>query len=226
MKKLFFIALALTLAACSGYQPVPPTPQPTAIPPTPVIQVQTVVVEITSTSPPPTPIPTLTPVPTQAPTQTPTQPAPTETPTQAVPAGPTLSVSTQSTGTISIPSSFNGPVLTNITVSTNWFSLRCNPKTIVFDLFTTDVYITQVELYYRIRDKHSTYVPDWSRAASLETDGGNHFWLTFSGEQVTPDNRKASGWFDFQFVGINKLGDVVGRSEHITNIVSYAIDCQ
>ncbi len=220
MKKLILIALALTLAACSGYQPVPPTPQPTAIPPSPVVKLQTVVVVITSTSLPPTSIPTVTPAPTEAPTLPPA----TATSTQA--SGPTLpSVPTISSGVINIPFSFNGPVFTNITVSTNWFSLRCNPKTITFDLYATDVYITQVELYYRIRDKHSTEIPEWSRGASLETDGGSHFWLTFSGEQVPPDNRKANGWFDFQFVGVNKLGQVVGRSDHIENIVSYAFDC-
>jgi hypothetical protein len=81
-------------------------------------------------------------------------------------------------------------------------------------------------MYYRIRDKRSTEIPGWSRAVSLETDGGNHFWVTYSGEQVPPDNRKAAGWFDFQFVGVNNLGQVVGRSERITNIVSYALDCQ
>jgi len=235
MKKLIFLALALTLAACSGYQPVPPTPQPTAIPPTPIIQVQTVVVQITATSLPPTAIPTVTPIPTETPTQPPT-PVPatdaptqvpvTETATQAIPAGPTLSVPTLSTGLVSIPQSFNGPVFTNVTVSTNWFSLRCNPTSITFDLFSTNVYITQVELYFRLRDKHSTEIPSWIRGATLQTDGGNHFWLTFTGEQVPPDHRKAQGWFDFQFVGINRLGDVVGRSEQIENIVSYAIDCQ
>ena len=222
MKKLILIALALTLAACSGYQAVPPTSQPTAIPPTPVIQVQTVVVMITPTPLPPTPIPTVTPVPTEAPTLAPA----TDVPTQAAASGPTLSVPTQSTGVVNIPTLFNGPVFTNMTVSTNWFSLRCNPKAITFDLYSTDVYITQVEFYYRIRDKHSAEIPDaYVRGGSLETDGGNHFWLTYTGEQVNPDNRKYDGWFDFQFVGVNKLGQVVGRTERIESIVSYAIDC-
>lgn len=216
MNKTILTALVLILTGCSAFQPA--APQPTAEPPTPVILVQTVMVMVTPTSPPPTPIPTDTPAP-----PAPTLPPPTDT---SAPLGAPTSLGAPTlSGPISVPVSLNGSVFTNITVSSNWFSLRCHPKTITFDLYTTDVYITQVELYYRIRDKHSTVVPEWSRAASLETDGGNHFWLTYGAEDVKPDNRKRAGWFDFQFVGVNKVGDVVGRSQRIEGLVSFYIDC-
>jgi hypothetical protein len=112
-----------------------------------------------------------------------------------------------------------------MTVSSDTFSLRCAPKEITFDVTATDIYITRVDFYYRIRDKHSNYIPEWSLGGTLETDGGSHFWLTYSGESVKADNRKDFGWFDLQFVGMNKLGQVVGRTEKIVDLVSYTIDC-
>jgi hypothetical protein len=82
-----------------------------------------------------------------------------------------------------------------------------------------------VEFYYRLRDKHSNDVPEWSRGSNLEWDGGGHFFLTYNAEQVVPDNRKADGWFDVQFVGLNKLGQVVGRTDKIVDLITYTLDC-
>ncbi|GAB4503794.1 MAG: hypothetical protein Fur0043_07860 [Anaerolineales bacterium] len=219
MKKLLFFLLVLGLTACSAVPTQPPAPQPTPVPPTPQVVIVTVEVPVQPTQAPPSPIPTVTPLP--PPTEIPTQPVE---PTQPAAAAPTSAQPTAS-GPISIPAEFNGPVFANITVSTNTFSLRCAPKEISFDLYATDIYITRVDFYYRIRDKHSNDIPEWSLGGTLETDGGNHFWLTYSGESVKPDNRKDFGWFDLQFVGMNKLGQVVGRTEKIVDLISYTIDC-
>lgn len=217
MKKLLFIFLVLGLSACSAVPTQPPAPQPTPVPPTAEVIIVTVEVPVLPTQGPPSPVPSVTPLPpTEVPTQAaePTQPA--AAPTSAQPAA---------SGPISIPAEFNGPAFANMTVSSDTFSLRCAPKEITFDVTATDIYITRVDFYYRIRDKHSNYIPEWSLGGTLETDGGNHFWLTYSGESVKPDNRKDFGWFDLQFVGMNKLGQVVGRTEKIVGLVSYTIDC-
>lgn len=219
MKKLLFFLLVLGLTACSAAPTQPPAPQPTAVPPTPQVVIVTVEVPVQPTQAPPSPIPTVTPLP--PPTEIPTQAVE---PTQPAAAAPTSAQPTAN-GPLSIPAELNGPVFANITVSSNVFSLRCQPKEITFDLYATDIYITRVDFYYRIRDKHSNYIPEWSLGGTLETDGGNHFWLTYSGESVKADDRKAFGWFDLQFVGMNKLGQVVGRSEKIVGLISYNIDC-
>jgi len=225
MKKMVLILLVLGLSACSALPTQPPAPQPTPIPPTPQVIIETVIVTVLPTQAPPSPIPSVTPLPppTEVPTLAasptlpiaPTEPQPESTASQAAaPSGP-----------VNVPADFNGFVFTNITASTNTFSLRCPPKEITFDVTATDKYITRVDFYYRIRDKHSDYIPEWSLGGTLETDGGDHFWLTYSGESVKADNRKEYGWFDFQFVGMNKLGQVVGRTEKITDLVSYTINC-
>lgn len=218
MKRLTLILLAILLAGCTAFQPVPPTPQPTPVPPTPQVILATVIVTVIPTDAPTmVPVPTITPLPTlDLPTQTslpPVTPA-TETP---LPVGG---------GPVTVPDSLlGGPAFGSITFSGSRFSLRCEPKSITFDLTVSDLNISVVEFYYRIRDKNSTFVPDWSRGGNLTAESGGHFFLTYGADEVVPDNRKANGWFDIQFVGLNKLGQVVGRTEKIVELVTYTIDC-
>ena len=216
MKRLTLILLVFLLAGCSALQPVPPTPQPTPIPPTPQVILATVLVTVI-----PTDAPTLVPVPTNTPL--PTLDLPTQTIAEVTPA--TETSTPVGGGPVTVPASLNGSSFASITLSGSRFSLRCEPKTIFFDLTVSDLNVSVVEFYYRIRDKASTYVPDWSRGASLQADNGGHFFLTFGADQVVPDNRKANGWFDIQFVGLNKLGQVVGRTEKIVDLVTYTLDC-
>jgi hypothetical protein len=221
MKKFLIILFALALTACAAPQAAPPVEQPS-----PVVVVNTVVVTAVPTDAPPTPIPSVTPLPPTA-TLAPTLPPPTEAPTQesAQPQEAASAAATTS-GPIQIDPKFNGQSFEKITISGDKFSLNCKPREISFDVYSTNVYIVRTDLYIRIRDKHSTAPEPWALAGTMQTDGGNHFWMTLKGDQVKADLRKYQGWFDFQFVGVNKLGDVVDRSEKITDIVTYTINCQ
>jgi len=226
MKKIILISLAFMLAACGIVQPVQQA-QPTPI----IATVLVTVIAPTAVVIPPTLIPLPTQAPTLPPTEVPTQVPPTQVaPTEAAQPTPTSqatqSITTISTGPVTIAPSFNGGSFTNITASTGLFYLRCAPKEISFDVTTTDVYITTVEMYFRLRDKHSTDIPGWSWAGTLDTDGLYHFWITVSGESINPDLRKQQGWYDVQFVGLNKTGEAIGRTEKIVDVLSYAIDCK
>lgn len=220
MKKVIVLSLivAVALAACDAmYAPTQaPVAEPTVVPPTAEVVVVTVEVPVLPSEAPPTPIPSVTPLP--PPTDAPTQEA-------AAPTEPPAPAGQPASGPVTIDASMSGGVFENVSVSGDTFALRCGAKEITFDATSTDIYITQVDLYYRIRDKHSNFVPSWAYAATFETDGGNHFWLTYSAESVKPDNRKAQGWFDFQLVGINKYGNVIGRTEHIEGLITYMTDC-
>jgi hypothetical protein len=59
----------------------------------------------------------------------------------------------------------------------------------------------------------------------MQSSGDGIFSLTVSGESIHPDLRKELAWFDFQLVGLNKGGGVVGRTEKIVQQVTYTIDC-
>lgn len=219
MKKIAILLLAIVLVACSA--PAAPTQAPVAavIEPsaTPVVIVQTVVVEATQAPtevPPPTAIP-----PTAAPvvvtvvveaTVAPVQPAPVQ------PSGDAL---------IALDEALGKGVFTNMTMSGNAFTLRCLPRDITFNITTPNIDIVDVIFYYRIVDLKRLYPKEWKAFGKMDANGNGNFTLTFSGEDVHPDSRLDGSWFEFQFVGLAKSGNVVGQSQKIEELVKYTYDC-
>jgi hypothetical protein len=219
VKKLITFALAFVLTGCGALAPAAtPTAEPTS---TPVVLVQTVVVTV---------------IPTQEPTQVPTEtPAPTLTPQiivvtatggAASPAN-TVEASVPNTGsaTATLPANAGGDIFTNLTRSGDHFALRCQPDTITFGVSTANPYVTEVDFFYRIEDRLSVSISGWENAGKMETDKQGNFTLDFKSLSVDPDLRSHKAWLDYEFVGINKYGDAVGRSSKIVKQITYTIDC-
>lgn len=224
MKRFVVLLLAVALAACSS--PVP-TEQPVAAPPeptaTPVVLVQTVVVEATQAPtdvPPPTAVP-----PTAAP---PVVVTVVVEPTQGSAVQPQP---TAAGGPIPIDIALGGGQLDNMSMSDDFFSLSCYPLDITFKAHAINPAIVDVALYYRIRDQLNTsptqFISEWFSAGNMDRDGSGSFTMVFRGEQVNTNARWSDmkAWFDFQFVGLAKDGNVITRSEKITDLVTFAADC-
>ena len=216
MKKVIVLALiiAVAIAACDAtYAPTQAPVEPTAVPPTAEVIVVTVEVPVTVEPPeaPATPVPTAT-----------LPPAPTEVPpTEAAPVD-----SAVSGGPVSVDASLWGEFFKDITYSNPSFSLRCQPTQITFNATANDPAIIAVDFYFRMEDRKGITITEWKNLGRMEPKGNGTFSLTMSGETIHPDLRKALAWFDFQLVGINKLGQVMGRTEKIVQLVTYTIDCQ
>lgn len=217
MKKIVILLLVVVLAACST--PAAPTEQPVAavVEPsaTPVVVVQTVVVEATQA---PTEVPPPTAVP---PTAAPVVVTVVVQPTQAVvqpdqPAGD---------APIAIDNALGKGVFANMTMSSNAFTLRCSPRDITFNITTTNQDIVDAVFYYRVVDNKRLYPSEWKSFGNMVANGNGNFTLTFLGEDIHPDIRQDNSWFDFQFVGLAKSGDVVDRTEKIEQLVKYTFDC-
>lgn len=215
MKKLVLLSLVFVLAACAT--PAAPTEQPAAPAPAEPVVV-TVVVE--ATQPPAAP----------APTQEPAQPVvvtvvveatqpPAAAPTQA-PAQPVVS-----DGTVALDNALGRGVFTNMTMSSSNLTLRCAPRDITFNITTPNTDIKDVVFYYRMADVKRLYPSEWKAFGNMVANGNGNFTLTFSGEQVHPDLRIDGGWFDFQFVGLAKDGNVVDRTDRFESLVKYTFDC-
>jgi hypothetical protein len=232
MKKAFIITLAFLLAACGVVQQAPQAE------PSPVVQ--TVVVMITPTAEPPTAIS----LPTEAPTNT---PAPTETPLPTATTAPTntpeptattaqQAVSVAATATTG-PSSGLTPVFvdnllgkgvfTNITFSTDKITLNCFPREMQISMTANLPEITRVEMYYRIVDAPSALYPsDWKLVGNLGTDNKGNYSITFEALDIDPNYRgNEQAWLDFQFIGVNKGGGTVDRTQKIERLVTYYKDC-
>lgn len=220
MKKILILFLAVALTACAApvtEQPVQPTvapPEPTA---TPIVIVETVIVIATQApteAPPPTAIPPTAVQPTAIP---PTQPpAPTA----------EVVIPTVSGGPVAVDNALGAGWFVNMTRTADTFSLRCQlSRDITFRVTPTDDNITEVNFYYRTQDRATGAVFDWQNAGRMFPDANGNFTLVFSGENVNPNFRKPTAWFDYQFIGISSSGGVVGRSEKIEQQVSYTLDC-
>jgi hypothetical protein len=225
MKRIVFLLLVSVLALSACASPVPTEP-PAAAPPepslTPVVIVQTVLVEPTQAPtdvPPPTPLPptpepivvTVVVEPTQAPAAQQQVSAPTADPNAPIMLDPVLGKG----------------VFTSMTISSSNLTLRCTPREVTFNVTTSNNAIADVLFYYRVVDVDRKFAGTigWKAFGKMTRNGNGNFALTFKGEDVEPNLRLDGGWFDFQFIGLAKDGNVVDRSQTIESLVKYTFDC-
>lgn len=220
MKKFLILALALVLSGCSAFTPVSPTSAP---PPTAQVIIATVLVPVVATQAP-TNVPTETPIP---PSPTPQVIVVTATP-ENTQAAPTAAISGGATATATLSPFAGGDLFTNLTRSGSYFALNCLPKDITFSVSTSNVYVTEVHFYYHMEDL-TTQPPTISTpkdGGKMVGDKNGNYTIDFNTLMISPDTRAtAKAWFDYQFVGFNKLGDKVGSSGVITQQVYYTKDC-
>ena len=221
MKKVLTITLALLLTACGVVQPAQQE-QPSPV-------VQTVVVVATSvpaTVAAPTQEPTATPVPTDVPTQVPTN---TAEPTATAAQQQAAAAPTDSSGLVpvNVDNLLGKGVFTNITFNSDKLTLNCFPREVQISMKAALPEITRVEMYYRIVDAPSGLYPsEWQLVGNLGTDNAGNFTTTFTALNINPNFRGLDqAWIDFQFVGINKGGAAVDRTQKIERLVTYYKDC-
>jgi len=208
MKKIIsFVFPAVLLAACSALGPAAqPTPLP-QIPPTAQVIVATVLVPQVETV-----------VVTQV-VQATAAPTDITAPTQAAP------VTLAAGGPLSVNDNLGGGYFINMTYSKDKMSLRCAIKTVTFTAQAPDPHIVNVDFWYRIEDKIDGEISEWKNGGAMTPDGSGGFSITFSAESINPDLRRTKAWFDFQFVGLAKSNEAVGRSEKIVQLINYSNDC-
>ena len=213
MKKLLFLTIVLALAACTAVPPAAPT-QPAVQEPV----VVTVVVQPTQAPAQQDPIVVTVVVPA---TPVPVQPSPIP-PTQ-----PPAATSADTSGAPIVLDDILGKgVFNTITLSDDVFSLRCLPREITFNVTASLPEIVDAELFYRTVDQpNALYYTEWRSGGIMDRQGNGNFSMVFSGEDVNPDWRQDFGWFEFQFVGLNRGGGVVDRTQKIEKLITYSIDC-
>jgi hypothetical protein len=217
MKKLLILTLAFILTGCGALAPVPPTPAPTT---TPIIEIATVLVTVIPTQEP-TQVPSDTPIPSP----TATVPA-AATPTTAAASSPTLGAAPAASGeTPTLPANAGGDLFTNLTRSGNILYLKCLPSDITFGVSTSSVATTEVDFYYRMEDRLSVSISTWKNGGAMKSDKNGNFTVDFQAATVSADLRSHRAWLDYQFVGLNKVGDATGRSLRIVQQITYKIEC-
>jgi hypothetical protein len=219
MRKLFVLFVVLVLAACAA--PAAPTEQAVIAPPeptqTPVVVVQTVVVEPTQVPVEPTAVQPVVVTVVVEPTQAPAVAAPTEVP----------ATTDGSAAPIALDNVLGAGVFINMTMSGNAFTFRCFPRDVTFNITANNAAIEDAVLFYRIVDRPDALYPSaWQGPVPMVDNGGGNFSIVFSGEDVSENLRLDEAWFDFQFVGLNKGGGVVDRTQKIERLITFAKDCE
>jgi len=225
MKKIFvaFLALALMLTACAVPGAQAPAQQPVVVNITVVAPAAPAATDVPApTAVPATDVPAPTDVPPTAvpPTAVPATDVPT-----AAPAEPTSTTAAGVAPSATPQPAVGGDVFINITRSGDAFSLKCSPSEILFKATSNSTYITSAVFYYRLVDKVTNHTSPWNSAGNMDTDGNGNFSYNFSALDITPDLRYANGWFEYQLVGLNKGGNVVGRTDKFEKIVTFTLDC-
>jgi hypothetical protein len=230
MKKALTLTLALLLTACGVIQPAVQQEQPTPI-------VQTVVVVATAQATQPAP-PTAISLPTQGPTNTAVPAdtattAPTETlvPTSAPAATevvPTLSSSsTTDLKPVNVSNDLGKGVFKDITFSSDLLTLQCFPREMTITITANLPEIVDAIMYYRMVDNPAALYPsEWKNLGEMVSDKQGHFSFVLEALDLNPDLRiLEKAWIDFQFIGINKGGGVVDRTQKIERLVTYRKAC-
>jgi hypothetical protein len=224
MKKVLLVSLVFLLTACAGapVQQVQPTPiiatvlvpvsAPTEVPPT-VIPPTAEVIVVTATSEPATVVPPTAEVIVVTATNGPATAAP----AAVVPSG----------GPIPIDNTLGKGVFVNLTMSSDSLTLRCSPREITFTATAALPDIVDALLYYRIVDNPAGLYPsEWQNGGKMKGDGNGNFTLVFGGDDVDENLRLDKAWLDVQFVGLNKGGAAVDRTQKIERLITYRKDCQ
>lgn len=223
MQKSLMLVLALVLSGCAALPGAAPQAS------SPVVVVETVLVTVVPTQEPPL-VPTQTPAPTFAPqviVVTATGDAPAAAATSGAPTTAAFSATVPALeATAPFPDNPGGGIFTNLTRSGDKFSLRCQPDVLSLGVSTSNPYVTGVDVWYRIQDRLSTSISNWAFGGAMESDKHGNFTIAFPASRVDADIRSHRAWFDYQFVAVNKIGDVVGRSAKLAKQVTYTIDCE
>jgi len=215
MKKILFISLALLLAACSTVQPVQQE-QPAPV----VATVLVTVVQPAEVSQPTAIAPAATEAPAEA-------PAPTEAPVATeAPAATAAPVSVGEDGVVNVDKALGKGIFEDIVISSDVITLNCTPREIQFTMKAAHPDVVRGEWYYRIINTTTFLDTEWFPMGRMGTDGNGNFSVELKATDINPDWRGNEKLFlDFQFVGVNKGGGVVGRTEHIEKMVTYYKEC-
>jgi hypothetical protein len=217
MKKILIISLAFVLAACGAVQPVEQAAQE---PPTPIVITVVVPGEQPAEAQGPTPIP----LPTQEPTAAPPAEAPTEVPQPTAEPAP-ASVGDPNLTPVDVEFALGKGVFSNIKFSSDKLTLNCYPREMQITMTALMPDIARAEMFYRISDTMGRN-SDWFLVGNLQNDGQGNFSITFKATDINPDYRILQGaWIDFQFVGVNRGGGVVDRTQRIERLVTYYKEC-
>lgn len=120
----------------------------------------------------------------------------------------------------------NGNLFSKISHSTSVLHLKCNPVEIIFDVTVKDPEVTGVAFFFRMKDKATGLVNGWSNGENLRAVGNNVYEFNFRASAIPGEARYyPEAWVQYQFVGLDKSRQSLGRTQIFSEEITYTPKC-
>jgi hypothetical protein len=157
-----------------------------------------------ATAPPPTPGATASPLPAAVLPESTSIPTVTATPAQVI----------------------NGELFSKISHSTSVLHQKCDPLEIIFGVTAKNPEVAGVVFFFRLKDKATGLVNEWSGGGELRAVGNSMFEFNFRASAIPNGARYyQDAWVQYQFMGIDKSGQSLGRTQIFSQEITYTPDC-
>ena len=150
-------------------------------------------------------------------------PAPPATVTVALVELPTFTIKPEPTATVT--QSIDGGLFSKISRSTTVLHLRCDPLEIIFDVTVKDPNVKGVVFFFRMKDKATGLVNDWTAGGDMRPVGNAMFEFNFRASTIPGDARYKDAWVQYQFVGVNQAQQSIGHSQIFSEDITFTPKC-
>ena len=119
----------------------------------------------------------------------------------------------------------SGDLFAKVSHSTTVLHLKCDPLEIIFNVTVKDPQVKGVAFFFRMKDKTTGLVNDWSNGDDMRAAGQAMFQFVFQARAIPDEARYKDAWLQYQFAGLNQVGESLGRSQIFAEEITYTTAC-
>jgi hypothetical protein len=116
-------------------------------------------------------------------------------------------------------------IFSNVSHSTDTMHLECDPLEIIFDVTISDPNVDSVDFFFRMKDKATGLVNDWSNGEKMKTPGNGNFEFILQAAAIPNEARYKEAWLQYQFVAVNRLGQNISHSQIFADQIIFTPAC-
>ena len=136
---------------------------------------------------------------------------------------PTLTITPGPTATAT--QTIDGGLFSKVSRSTVVLHTQCDPLEIIFDVTVKDPNVKGVVFFFRMKDKATGIVNDWSNGENMRPVGNNMFEFNFRASAIPGDARYWTAWLQYQFVGVDQNQQAIGHSQIFSEDITFTPKC-
>jgi hypothetical protein len=119
----------------------------------------------------------------------------------------------------------DGNLFSKITHSTAVLHLECDPLEIIFDVTIKEPNVKGVSFFFRMKDKATGFVSEWSNGEDMRSASNGIFEFIFRASAIPTETTYKEAWVQYQLVGINQTGQTIGQSQVFSEEITFTPTC-